>query len=250
MAMTRFSSLLLVLSMLISSQSKSQVIIVPETQTDGVILKQQLWTCLIQNAEAQAIQAVLVVSITDRLNSQVLSETSSSVISLPVGMKRVTIQDQAPLSFGVTSLGFAADRPLNQPMPVGDYQVCYRLVEYRGKQSVLASECIRFLSEPLSPPQLIQPEDGTTIIDPRPSLMWTPPTPVHMFTSLQYELKLVAVYDNQSAAEALQRNVPVIVMPTQVNSTAYPASYSNLEPGKKYAWQVTAMDGGRPGGAK
>lgn len=248
MALTRFSRFLCVLSLFTVLHSKAQVIIVPEVQTDGVIMKQQLWSCLIQNAETRAIQAVLVVSIADRQTSQVLSETSSSVLTLPTGMKRISIQEQAPLSYGVTSLGFAADRPLNQPLPVGEYQVCYRLIEHRGKQTVLASECIRVISEPLSPPQLIQPEDGTTVMDARPSLSWTPPAPVHMFTSLQYELKVVALYDNQSPSEALQRNIPVLVMPTQVNSVAYPASYSNLEPGKKYAWQVVALDAGRPGG--
>lgn len=228
--------------------AKAQVMVIPEVQTNGVIMKHQLWSCMLQNSGNATLQVILMVTITDRQNNQVLSETSSPVIILPQGLKRVSFMDQSPLTFNTTSLGFAADRPMNNPLPVGDYQVCYRLIENNSKQQILAYECIRVESEALSPPQLILPEQGASLIDPRPALSWTPPAPVHLFTALEYGVRIVPLYHNQSPQEAMQRNIPVVTLQTRGNSMAFPASYSNLETGKTYAWQVGAFDAGRPGG--
>lgn len=248
MALKGIRGLILLTTFLLQMSVKAQVVIVPEVQADGVVMKQQLWTCLIQNASASTLQAVLVVTISDRLNSQVLSETSSALLQIPQGLKRFSFQEQSPMIFGVSSLGFAADRPMNQPLPVGEYQVCYRLVDQGAKKQILATECIRVVSEPLSPPQLIQPENGTTVVDARPAFSWTPPAPIQQFNTLEYEMRLVVVFNGQSPAEALQRNIPVVSTFHASNAMAFPSSYSNLEQGKTYAWQVQALDAGRSGG--
>ena len=113
---------------------------------------------------------------------------------------------------------------------------------------MLASECMKIIAEPLSPPQLIQPEDKSVIVEPRPILSWTPPAPVYMFSSLSYDIVVSPLHEKQSPEEALQRNLPVLTTSSVNNSLGYPASYSTLESGKSYAWQVIAKDAGRFGG--
>lgn len=228
--------------------SSAQVVLVPEVQAGGVIMKQQLWSFVVNNLTGAPMQATAHITVTDRVTGQTLVETSSGVLLLPSGTKRITYQEQSPLNYGIVSLGFAADRPMNQPLPVGEYQVCYRLLDRSAKNLLLAFECVKIQAEPLSPPQLIQPEDKTVILEPRPLLTWTPPAPVHMFTALGYEVKVAPLYKGQSPQEAMQRNIPVLVQPATQNVLAYPGSFTNLEAGKTYVWQVQATDAGRPAG--
>lgn len=226
----------------------AQVLIMPEVQTSGVIMKQQVWSLLINNMTGQTAKTTLSISVIDRSTSQPLLQATSGVILLNTGVKRLMYNDLQPMNYSVAVAGFGMDRQLNQPLPVGEYLVCYSLTDADNKRIQLANECIKVFAEPLSPPQLIIPEDGAVVPDPRPVLTWTPPAPVYMFNSLSYDIIVSPVYDNQSPQEAMQRNIPVMSMVSTNNSLPYTASYSNLVPGKKYAWQVVAKDAANYGG--
>lgn len=226
----------------------SQVLLIPETQVSGVIIRKQLWSAVINNLSGSVKNTVLFVTITDRITSQVLLEATSNLIVLPPGIRRVSYNELAPLNYGVVTMGFSADRQFNQPLPVGEYLVCYRLFDNENKREVLVSECIKIAAEPLSPPLLIQPENKAVIMEPRPVLTWTPPAPVYMFNALSYDIIVSPLYDKQSPEEALQRNIPLMTTSSANNSIMYPSSYTNLEAGKTYAWQVVAKDAGRLGG--
>lgn len=225
-----------------------QVVMVPEVQTSGIILKQQLWSVVINNISGQNKKAILFITVTDRNTSQPLLEANSGILLLNTGVKRVMYNDLAPVNYSVTSVGFGMERQMNQPLPIGEYLICYRLKETENKYETLANECIKVNAEPLSPPQLILPENETVIIEPRPVLTWTPPAPVYMFSSLSYDILVSPLYDKQSPHEALQRNIPVLTTISANNSMLYPPSFTDLLPGKTYVWQVTAKDAGRLAG--
>lgn len=228
--------------------ARSQVIIVPEVQAAGVVIKQQLWSVMVNNLTGTNRQVTLFISVTDLQASQPLLEASSNMIMLPAGTKRVTFNDLSPVSYSFAAAGFSADRQLNQPLPVGEYLICYRIADAVNKREVLASECVKVLAEPLSPPQLILPGHESVIMDKRPVLSWTPPAPVYMFTSLSYSIIISPLLDKQSPEEAIQRNIPAMTTFSSGTSVPYTASFTNLEAGKTYAWQVAAMDGNRFGG--
>jgi hypothetical protein len=228
--------------------SQSQFVLIPETQASGVVMRQQIWSLMINNLSGGAKNAILFITVTDRLSSQVLLQANSNILILNPGVKRVTYNELVPLQFAVSTVGFPADRQLSQPLPVGEYLICYRLYDSEGKKLLLGSECVRIIAEPLSPPQLIQPENKTTVMTPRPVLTWTPPSPVHMFTALSYDIIVSPLYEKQSPEEALQRNIPVMTTTSMNNSVLYPSTYTNLDAGKTYAWQVLARDAGRSGG--
>lgn len=231
----------------ISQLLEAQLLLVPEVPQSGIIMRQQLFSAMINNLTGQPVKAILVISVVDRNLSQPLLEASSGMLLIPAGAKRVMYNDLAPLSFQLATPGYGMEAKLNQPLPVGEYLVCYRLVEVGGKNEVLANECVKVLSEPLSPPQLIQPEDGSAVMDARPVLVWTPPAPVTMFSSLMYNIVVSPLYAQQSPQEAMQRNQPVLVTQASSNSILYPSGYTNLKPGQKYVWQVGATDAGRFG---
>lgn len=227
---------------------KSQVIMIPEVQAAGVIIKQQVWSVMINNLSGVSKQVMLQVSITDLQASQPLLEASSNLFTLGTGSRRVTFKDLSPVNYSFAAAGFSADRQLNQPLPVGEYTICYRLTDMGTKPEVIATECVKVLAEPLSPPQLILPEPAAVLLDKRPLLTWAPPAPVYMFTNLSYSIIVSQVLDKQSPEEAIQRNIPVMTTFATNTSVPYTSSFTNLESGKTYAWQVAAMDGNRYGG--
>jgi hypothetical protein len=243
------SLLLTILMVAIAAVVRGQVMIIPEVQASGIIMKQQVMSLMINNLSGDIKKASLYITITDRNTSQVLLEVNSGLLMINPGVKRITFQELSPLNFAVAIIGFSDVRQLNQPLPVGEYVICYHLYETGTTvKAALASECVKVFAEPLSPPQLILPENGSMIREIRPTLSWTPPAPVYMFNSLTYDIVVSPLYENQSPEEALQRNIPAMTTASINNSISYPASYTNLEKGKTYAWQVIAKDAGRFGG--
>ena len=79
--------LLMLISSFMWHQSFCQVILLPEVQTSGIILKQQLWSVVINNLTGQTKKAILTVSVTDRLTSQPLLEAYSGILLLNAGVK-------------------------------------------------------------------------------------------------------------------------------------------------------------------
>lgn len=240
-------SLMVMLLLIVATSLRSQVLIIPEVQNTGAVFRQQLWSVVVNNASGQPQKAILVISVVDRNTSQVVLEANSMMLVFNAGVKRVTYNDLLPVTYTVASPGFGMDSRVNQPIPVGEYVACYKLLD-ATKNTTLASECVKIIAEPLSPPQLIQPENGSIVMEPRPVLTWTPPAPVYMFNSLSYDIIVSPLYDNQSAVEALQRNIPVMTTMSANNSILYPSTFTDLQPGKTYVWQVVAKDAGNYGG--
>ncbi|MDP4262204.1 MAG: hypothetical protein Q8941_06700 [Bacteroidota bacterium] len=246
---TRSLLIVLVLLLFVPGFAKSQVILIPEVQGTGIVMKQQIWSLMINNLSGTVKKSILYITITDRTTSQTLLEANSGMLIVNPGAKRITYQDLSPVNFAVSIIGFSDVRQLNQPMPVGDYLVCYKLIEVESSpKESLADECVKISTEPLSPPQLIRPENETLTREKRPVLSWSPPAPVNMFTSLSYDIIVSPLYEKQSPQEALQRNIPVMTTSSVNNSLLYPSSFTDLEAGKTYVWQVVATDGGRFGG--
>lgn len=249
MAKTLKSRVMIFFLMFFTANALSaQVIIVPELQTNGIVLRQQVWSVLINNMTGQPVKAVLSVTVSDRNTSQLLLDASSGLLLISNGVKRVMYSDLSPVTYSLVTPGFGLDNRLNQPLPVGEYIACYRLLDIDNKNTVLASECVKVFAEPLSPPQLVLPENESVIMEPRPVLTWTPPAPVNMFANLGYDILVSPLFENQSPQEAIQRNIPVMTTYSTNNSILYPSSYTDLQPGKTYVWQVAAKDGNRFGG--
>jgi hypothetical protein len=64
-----------------------------------------------------------------------------------------------------------------------------------------------------------------------------------MFSNLSYKLIVAEVNPGQTPSEALSRNAPLLVQ-VGIRDVAmtYPSTYSALQPGKTYAWQVVAQN--------
>ncbi|MCL6494696.1 MAG: hypothetical protein K6T54_07965 [Ignavibacterium sp.] len=74
---------------------------------------------------------------------------------------------------------------------------------------------------------------------------WLPPTPVPQNALISYRIKIVEMYENQSAYDAMQSN-PFFFSASGILSTSfvYPVAAREFNPDRIYAWQVEAYSEG------
>jgi hypothetical protein len=77
----------------------------------------------------------------------------------------------------------------------------------------------------------------------RPVFSWLPPSPPNQFSHLLYDLVLVEVQPEQTAADAIERNIPLLKQHHIAHTSfQYPVSSPALDSTKLYAWGVTAKN--------
>ncbi|MCP2937171.1 hypothetical protein NK983_31220, partial [Salmonella enterica subsp. enterica serovar Typhimurium] len=83
------------------------------------------------------------------------------------------------------------------------------------------------------------PADSEHVELTRPFFTWIPPTPLNLFSNLNYSWTLVEVQPTQSAADAIQQNIPVLSQTGLLTTNfQYPPGMAELDTGKTYAWRV------------
>lgn len=226
--------------------NSAQMVITPQIPPQGLIQKKQLWNILLINQTGAARQVQIKLSLTDGLTGQQLLLGSGRSLILPPGVTQLREPDIAPIQYNYSGAYASLDRSPGDLLMAGSYTACYTLIESNGKgyEAPMAEECLTTEVEPLSPPQLISPADTSVVETNYPYFNWIPPAPATMFANLQYEIRIAELKKGQSSDEAIQRNTPIYIQ--RYLSTPYllyPASYTKLERGKNYAWQVIAKNG-------
>lgn len=120
----------------------------------------------------------------------------------------------------------------------GKYSICYTFI---GGKRPSDAACTEVNVKPQLPPQLVTPSNGSVLNFITPVLTWLPPMP-DLNLNYQYSIKLVELRDNQTCAQALQQNNP-IVQERNYDGTNLQISEVNglgLEFEKSYCWQVGA----------
>lgn len=130
----------------------------------------------------------------------------------------------------------------NQFLTFGEYMICIHIYSY--EQGGSGEVCMPLSVLPVSPPQVISPEDGAEV-EMYPLFSWIPPVPMNIYKNLGYALKIVPVYTGQLGYEAMSRNTPVLFEP-MINALSFMYNVYNqpLNETQQYAWQITAIDNG------
>ncbi len=226
---------LLILPFLVKSQVNVNVQMPPA----GLVQKEQLWNLVLVN-NGDAMDITLQLNLQDAVTGQVVLTATTGNMIVSKGAKMIKAGNIQPISYTYNLTDFSRNY-----IPMGSYIACYQVINAVARKEVpVAEECIKFAVDPLSPPLLTSPADKGTVTAPYPQFTWMPPTPFDMFTSLNYDLLVTEVLEGQSATEAIQYNTPVY---TKSNLTqpyeAYASSFTKLDTGKIYAWQVVAKNG-------
>jgi hypothetical protein len=219
--------------------ARGQVTISVHLPQAGLVQKNQLWNLMLFNSGSSTVQISLALTLRDIRTGQSMVSGTSSIFSLPKGVKQVSPSDLGVIQY--TSLQGSASNYL----PLGNYIACYRVTKFNNDQTdPIAEECVNVSIMPLSPPLLVTPADRSILRTSVPQFTWAPPTPATMFSDLRYELSICEVGESQSPSEALLYNTPVYSRyGTSVSFENYSKAYQTLLPGKTYAWQVVARDG-------
>lgn len=222
--------------------SAGQVTVSVQFPPGGMIQKEQLWNVVLMNNNKEALDVILTLDIQDAVTGQSVLSAATRNFYLNKGVKMFSFRDAQPIQYNYLTTELMA---IGSFIPLGSYVACYRVIENSyEKGSPVADECVRLNITPLSPPLLNTPADKSIVESNYPQFSWFPPSPYEMFNSLSYEIAVVEVLNGQSSTEAILYNVPLYTNSNIKNPFEnYPTSFSSLQPGKTYAWQVTARNG-------
>jgi hypothetical protein len=224
-------------------QAKGQVSMTVQVPPTGVMQKSQLWNMLLVSAAPGPISVRIELRISDARTNQPILTGISRVFVLSKGAKQIQVGDIMPVAYEYLSQ--SADRSPNGLLSAGTYQACYTVIRQSGDVgNLVAEDCLPFNVEPVSPPQLNTPADQSLSESNLPQFSWLPPAPLTIFNDLNYDMVIVELRNGQSAAEAIQQNIPVFRSAHNRNMFVnYPVSAVALDTAKRYAWTVTANNG-------
>lgn len=233
---------ILIALMLLSLQASAQVNMTVQLPPTGVMQKAQLWNILLVSAANSSIWVRVELRVTDAQSNQPVLTGVSRSIRLSKGAKQLQVADVSPVSYEY--LSHTSDRNANGLLMAGRYTACYSVFLIAGDaSSLIAEDCLPFAVEPVSPPLLNNPADQSVVEGNLPQFTWIPPAPVTIFSDLNYDFTIVEVRKGQSAAEAMQANIPVYhTTHLKDQYLNYPVSAIALDTAKNYAWTVVAKN--------
>ena len=236
-----YKKLLWILLLFVTASAGAQISMTLQVPPEGLIQKPQLWNFVVANGLSSQTQVKVTMTMKDAVtNDPIMTGTSGSVY-VSTGATVLTAMELAPIQYEYLSPKVTDIDP-NGFLPIGNFTVCYKLYAsgHIGFDEV-SEECINVYVEPLSPPLLSLPFDGSEEEINMPQFSWIPPAPLNMFNNLSYDFLLVEVGQGQTAQEAIQQNMPVYTVSNHPDIFInYPSSHTPLDTGKIYAWQVLA----------
>lgn len=212
----------------------------------GVVHKSQLWNITLIWSAHTPTDVTIGLSLFDNNEDQPIMTAFTGPVALINGVRQLRASDVGPVEYNYFSPAFDNSRMSDAFLPVGSYRACYTIYsgERNTKATVLSEDCFNFEVDPLSPPELNFPADSAIVETPYPQFKWLPPTPVMLFTNLNYDIVVTEVQNGQTAMEAIQENLPIYSarhLTSLVNN--YPPSNKSFDTGKVYAWRVMAKNG-------
>lgn len=170
-----------------------------------------------------------------------IADGTSNKFTIPNGITSVNPADIGPINY-------TADAQYDElvgrtgKVPAGDYTICMYVLD-ANKNDTLGKDCIsNHVILNITCSHLIHPANNKSIIEKLPAFIWTPISPTVPVAEVSYNLKIVELLGRQTPFDAMQSNptwFDVDDLPTPL--CPYPLSAENLEAGKSYAWQITAL---------
>ncbi|GEM_PF-2554633 len=233
-------SLLAIVPLLFAVSVHSQVIVKlfqPQPNQWNVA---DMWNLTLTNTSSKAIKVYLHGTV-EAQSDGLIFEGKSAVFSLPANYSgRIDPRQLEPADVGYANSDYEEIVLRTGTMPEGIYTICITVKDAETDEE-LGRGCVVQPITSISPPQLLNPEDEAELTEPLPVFTWLPPTPLTGNYSVSYSLRIVEFLDGQVPLEAMEAN-PAWFTEKNIPSTSFqlPISARPMEPGRKYAWQVTA----------
>ena len=236
-------SLLAIVPLLLAINSHSQDVLInlyqpPPNQWNAV----DIWNLTLTNISPESLKVYLYGTV-EAQNDGIIFEGTSAVFSLPANYSgRIDPRRLEPADIGYANSGYEEIVLRTGTMPEGIYTICITVKDAETHEE-LGRGCIIQPIVQISPPELLNPEDESELDEPPPVFVWLPPMPLSGNFSVSYRLKIVELVDGQVPLEAMNAN-PAWFTEENIPSTSFHLTISakTFELGKKYAWQVTAIN--------
>lgn len=228
--------------------SYGQLIFNPQVPSNGIVQKNQLWNIVVTNTYPYNVSVSIKMTMTNNQSGEQILGASTGYVILSPGTTMLNASQLIPIQYNSQTGSISNDMDQAGFLPPGNFLICYSFNSDSAMKFPLPQECIVADIEPLSPPQLVLPEDKAAIDSTFfPQFTWIPPAPLNIFTDLKYDINMVQVGEGQTATDAIQLNIPLFSQQDLfATSIIYPMSAPALETGIQYAWQVTAKNNGIP----
>lgn len=206
----------------------------------GMLDKQQLWNITVTNIGTVSLPVRIEVLITEQNTGQAVMSASTDLIDCPPGTKQLSAGLIGSIQYTSLNPNYRIDPGPTGLLPIGVFNVCYQFQTNWGKQ--VLQQCEPLTVVPLSPLLLQTPENFTILSNPYPAFTWLPFSSTQSLSNVTYSLKLVEIYPNQSASDAMEKNIPLFAASNLVETNFLSVGGSPvLEKSKQYAWQVSAL---------
>jgi hypothetical protein len=222
----------------------AQVVVSLQLPPSGILQKNQLWNMLVVNGAGEKFNMVVELNVFDSRNGNRVFSATSRLIEVSSGAKQMRMNDLMPIQYQYINSLYQMDAGMNGLLPVGLFKFCYNFFRINEKGKLpLSEECREMEIAPLSPPQLMMPQDSAVLEALYPQFSWTPPTPANSFKGLHYELRVVELQKDQNSTDAIQKNIPFAERGNLKEPFfAYPSSLPAFDTSVLYGWQITATD--------
>lgn len=220
-----------------------QVSIVTNFPPNGLSLKQQLWNLIITNGGNTSMTVYVELHVSDAQTSNPVFNARSASFVLNTGSQLKHVNSLSPIQYNVVDPNYASMMQ-SDFLPVGNFRVCHSVwLQESDRVEKIVEECDFLTIEPLSPPQLVLPENESSLETIHPLFTWIPPGPIQLFTNATYEVQVAAILPGQTENEAIQQNIPLFVQSGITGTTLpYPVGAGALQPDVKYAWRVSVLN--------
>jgi hypothetical protein len=207
-----------------------------------------LWDVTLTNQGAE--RSVLLYGVAHDSKGQFVGDGLTSVFILPQGLTIVNPPELEPIAYN-SAPGYDEIIQRTGKVPAGVYTFCVYVVDAKNTRDTLGRDCISdHAVYNVAPIQLIHPNNASVVRESLPLFSWTSVSPLVPVEEVTYKLRIVEVFEHQSAFDALQSN-PDWFIEDDIAPTLfpYPLSANALEDHATYAWQIIAyantLDAGR-----
>jgi hypothetical protein len=228
-----------------SSGIRAQLVIVnyfqpPPNQWNA----EDLWALTLTNTTAQTLSVYLHGTVQEAKDGLVFEGTSAQFELAPHYSGKIESAKLQPVDVGYANSTYEELVLRTGTLPEGVYEICITVHDANTNDEI-GKSCVFQTIAHTSPPALLTPENESRVEQPLPVFLWLPVTPLRPGALVNYTIKIIELMDGQVETEAMESN-PAFYTYANILSTSYqlPISAKGFEPGRSYAWQVTASING------
>ena len=198
---------------------------------------------MVNYSGSEPAKVLLVSSVASAMSREVIASGESDTISFKaMGSVRRDNRDYLNYHNIKYNERYRAQIVRSNRFPEGAYILTVQLVPANREHSpVLAEQTARFYILSFHRPRLLSPEDSGAVQTSFPTFQWTPATTFRGF-AVNYRLKVCEVGASQAPQQAINNRAIHQAIVSNRTTYVYPNTAPTLTFGKRYVWQVQAMD--------